>query len=150
MSKKQDYVYGGFGFPITVLGAPMVKFRGELVPKINYDDLAKNLLYKLALKDSRLTGNEIRFIRQFHKMTLTDFGKEFQVSHAAVIKWEQAGDAATKMPWVREKDIRFFALSSFKNIQLWDVYKEFREEKKSLMKYVMPRIDIGKNDHVFA
>ena len=43
------------------------------------------LVYKLA----SLTGDELRFIRSYLNMTLTEFGKTFGVSHVAVMKWEK-------------------------------------------------------------
>ena len=41
----------------------MVKVRGEWTPKINYSELALIVLHALSYKDARLTGNEIKFIR---------------------------------------------------------------------------------------
>lgn len=105
---QKEYVDHGFGFPVKLVNVPMVKVRGHWTPKINYNELAQELLEALAQKPTRLTGNEIRFIRLQSEMTLTAFGGRFGVSHAAVSKWEDFGDRPTNMAWAAEKDVRLF------------------------------------------
>jgi hypothetical protein len=90
----------------------MVKVRGVWTPKINYNEFAHVVLRVLAHKESRLTGNEIRFIRTYFKMTLQKFAKRFCVTHVAVLKWEKVKNQPTAMNWTTEKDIRLFVLST--------------------------------------
>jgi len=112
MKIKQEFIDTGFGFEIKLLNVPMVEIRGEWTPKINYNELARVVLHRLSHKTSRLTGNETKFIRTYFEMTLQKFAKRFCVTHAAVIKWEQAEDSPTNMNWATEKDIRLFILNS--------------------------------------
>ena len=108
---QKEFIDKGFGFPIRLVNVPMVKVRGEWTPKINYNELALEVLRALTHKESRLTGNEIKFIRTHFEMTLTEFAKRFCVTHVGVMKWEKALNKPTAMNWSAEKDIRLFVLT---------------------------------------
>ncbi len=108
---QKEFTDTGLGFPIRLLNVPMVKVRGAWTPRVNYNELALAALHTLARKSLRLTGAEVRFIRMHFEMTLQGFAKRFCVTHAAVLKWENAGNKPTAMNWATEKDIRLFALS---------------------------------------
>ena len=112
MKKKIQKIYqdNGFGFPVTLLNVPMIEVRGEWVPNINQKDLQHKVLEALVVKHSRLSGNEVRFLRLFSKMTLEQFAERFDVTHPAVLKWERAKNQPTAMSWMTEKDIRLFSL----------------------------------------
>ncbi len=112
MKKKFQKTYQdhGFGFSVTLLNAPMIEIRGEWVPDINQKVLQQRVVEALVMKQSKLTGNEIHFIRLFAEMTLSQFAERFDVTHPAVLKWEKAKNHVTGMTWTTEKDIRLFAL----------------------------------------
>jgi hypothetical protein len=107
----KSWIDTGLGFPVRLSNVPMVKVRGEWTPNIDYNRLTDAVLHALCEKPVRLTGNEVRFIRQHFEMTLQAFGSRFAVSHAAVIKWEKTKDDPTDMNWASEKDLRLFVLS---------------------------------------
>jgi transcriptional regulator with XRE-family HTH domain len=108
---QKEFIDTGFGFPIRLVNVPMIKVRGAWTPSINYNELALKVLRALAYKESRLTGNEIKFIRTHFEMTLQEFAKRFCVTHVGVIKWEKIKNASTAMSWSTEKDIRLFVLT---------------------------------------
>lgn len=108
---QKEFIDTGFGFPIRLVNVPMVKVRRAWTPKINYNELALEVLRALAHKESRLTGNEIKFIRTHFEMTLQKFAKRFCVTHVGVMKWEKALNKPTAMNWTTEKDIRLFVLT---------------------------------------
>ena len=108
---KDRWVYTGFGFPITLIHVPMVRIRGAWTPDVNYEQLQNALLLALAAKNSRLTGAEVRFIRQAFEMTLKTFASRLGVTHPAVLKWEKNHDRPTQMAWTTEKDIRLLTAS---------------------------------------
>lgn len=127
MEKKEkkicpDFLYDGLGFPIHLINVPMIKTRDEWTPDINYNELQKAVLIELAKKDASLTGNEVRFIRKYFRKTLEAFGKEFGVSHVAVMDWEKEGDKLIKINPATEKCIRLFIIDS---LQVGD--HKFRE-----------------------
>jgi DNA-binding transcriptional regulator YiaG len=86
--KKKTFVYEGLGFPIKLINAPMKKLFGERYLDIDMNKLMLVVFGMLAHKSTALTGDEIRFIRTYLKMTAVEFGKIFDVSHVAVVKWE--------------------------------------------------------------
>ncbi|MBI2892124.1 MAG: hypothetical protein HYY06_01130 [Deltaproteobacteria bacterium] len=112
---------------------PMVKVRGIWTPRIDYNRLARDVALALAKKQERLTGNEIRFIRQHFEMTLQAFGSRFDVSHPAVLKWERAGDKPPALKWPVEKDIRLFILDRLlsRPKAFKELYETLREEAAS-------------------
>ena len=141
---QRVFVDHGFGFPIKLLNTPMIKVRGKWTPEINYNRLAKLVLEELCWKDSRLTGNEIKFIRQYFEMTLQSFAKRFYVTHAGVIKWEKAKTKSTEMVWTTEKDIRLFVLSNLgaTSKELAQLYEKLESHPSNITKEV--QLDIEK------
>jgi hypothetical protein len=134
--KQKRFVYDGFGFPVVLRNVMMIKVRGAWTPKVDYNALGRDVLMKLAHKPARLTGDEIRFIRYQFEMTLAQFGHRFSVSHAAVLKWEEAGDEATSMKWSVEKDIRLFILDELKvkDAVLAALYRDLKKETRTACK----------------
>ena len=141
---QRVFVDHGFGFPIKLLNTPMIKVRGKWTPEINYNRLAKLVLEELSWKDSKLTGNEIKFIRQYFEMTLQSFAKRFYVTHAGVIKWEKAKTKASGMAWTTEKDIRLFVSSNLEATpkELAQLYAKLEGHPSSVSKEV--ELDITK------
>lgn len=109
-----EYVYEGLGFPVTLLNVPMVEAMGAWAPNIDYNKLQKIMFLLLAHKPVPLTGNEMRFVRQYSEMSMEIFGRIFGVSHAAVSKWEKRGDEITNADINTERLIRLFILEGLK------------------------------------
>ena len=142
-SKKQKtFTDHGFGFPVMLLNVPMIKVRGKWTPNINYNELTEVVLIMIAKKPVKLTGNEVKFIRQHFEMTLQQFAKRFGVSHPAVVKWEKSEDEPTNMSWSTEKDLRLFILSQLesKPAEFADLYDEL-EQIKSAQKRIL-KVDL--------
>lgn len=130
MSTKKNaksYVDYGLGFPVQIYNAPLSKIRGKWVLDIDFEKYERTVLFALTSKPSRLSGNEIKFIRHYLEMDLKAFGKRFgDVSHPAVIKWERCGDEATNMSWAIEKDIRLAIVDKIKPRMLRKIYEELQ------------------------
>lgn len=103
---QAQYIDHGFGFPVILEGVSMVKVRGHWTPNIDYNDLAMKVLLELARLRGRLSGNQVKFIRLHFKFTLQRFAERFDLTHPAVLKWENAGNNPTGMNWSTEKDLR--------------------------------------------
>lgn len=142
---KRVHIDHGFGFPVKLLNVPMAKIRGEWTPAINYNLLAEIVMKELCEKEGKLTGNEVRFIRQHFEMTLQQFAKRFGVTHPGVLKWEASKNKSTGMNWATEKDIRIFALLKLKSksIEIVELYN-FLEEVMTGGKAAEVRIDARK------
>ncbi len=128
---QKQFVDEGFGFKVRLWNVPMIKVRGAWTPEINYNELAKVVLLALCHKPARLTGAEVRFVRQQLEMTLQAFAGRFCVTHVAVIKWEKTGNKNTSMAWTTEKDLRLFILSKFdpKATEIAKLYTELEKER---------------------
>ncbi len=107
---QKRFVDKEFGFPVILRNVPLVKARGVWTPHVDYNHLSERVVNALARKKCRLSGNEIRFIRNHFTMTLQRFGKRFDVSHVAVLKWEHTRDDCPSIKWPVEKDMRLFIL----------------------------------------
>jgi hypothetical protein len=143
IKKRKRFVYEGFGFPIVLRNVPMIKVRGVWTPNVDYNKLSTEVLLALARKPSRLTGNEVRFIRHHFEMTLSQFGDLFAVSHPAVLKWEDSQDEPTSMKWPIEKDMRMFILDALdvEAAELATLYRTLRKEVKPTGKPIEMNID---------
>lgn len=101
MKKENEkiFIYHGLGFPIHLYNFPMKKYWGEEMADIDYNKLKYAVIECLAKKPVPLTGNEIRFVRQYFKMNYTQFGKHLGQTRQAVTKWEsKANDFAMITP----------------------------------------------------
>lgn len=107
---QSKFAYHGAGYEVIFHHVPMIKIGGEWVVNVSLSDLDRRVFEELPHHSSRLTGNQVRFIRDYADMTLKAFADRFGVSHAAVKKWENFGDGPTNMGWSTEKDIRLFVL----------------------------------------
>ena len=99
MSKKieRKYIYNGLGFPIELHNVEMVKFDGEFHPKIDVRKVADTAIKDLVSQPTRLTGNQIKFIRSYLEMSLRQFSEVVNESHMAIKKWEDFEDKPTNM-----------------------------------------------------
>lgn len=144
MNTKREKVFidNGFGFPVALLNVPMVEIRGIWTPDIDYIKLTNEVLKSLSVKTSRLTGDEVRFIRLTFEMTLKEFAHRFYVTHPAVINWEKEKEKPTGMNWVTEKDIRLFIFDKItKKEDLRSIYEKL-EKEPNIFSDIKPEIDL--------
>ena len=142
MNKKtqKKYVDTGFGFPVHLLNVPMVKVRGHWTPEINYAELSRIVIMALVSKPARLTGNELKYLRNKLEMNLQDLSDKFYVTHPAVIKWEKKKDKPTGMKWATEKDIRLFIYEKYDGENLSEFYNQLSHQASN--KKVNTKIDV--------
>lgn len=93
----KNYTYNGLGFPVLLHNVEMVRLGGKLHPKIDVRKTADLAIESLVSQNSRLTGNQIKFIRTYFSMSLREFSGVVNESHMAVKKWEDFGSEPTKM-----------------------------------------------------
>jgi transcriptional regulator with XRE-family HTH domain len=99
------------GFPMVLQNVPMEKIRGEWAPAINFNELEDVMALVIPLKRARLTGSELRFLRQHLDLSQEAFAAQFDYTRQGVKKWEDCGDTLPALKWSTERDIRLFALS---------------------------------------
>ncbi len=107
---EKEYTYEGLGFPIVLKNVPMIELRGVWTLDIDLNVLQKAVLLALAHNPADLTGNQVRYIRTWLNLTQIAFGKLFGVTHPAVVKWEKAGEKASKINLTTQRDLRLLLL----------------------------------------
>lgn len=112
-NKKHEKIFTTMvlGFPIILRNVAMEKVRGEWVPAINYNLLENAMGISVPLKRTRLTGNELKFLRLHFGMSQVEFGEQFEYTRQGVKKWEDSGNAIPPLKWSTERDIRLYALN---------------------------------------
>lgn len=120
--KVKNYSYEGFGIPIELDEVEMIFIDGDWCPKIDLQKLADEVIAKIAIQQSRLTGSQVKFIRSYYSMSLRDFAeKVVHESHMAVSKWEKKGDLTTNMNTNTEHELRLYIIEN--------IHKTNRESK---------------------
>ena len=109
--KAKKFTYHGLGFPVDLYNFPMKKYWGEEMADINYNALKRAVIELLAKKPIPLTGNEVRFIRQFFKMNYTQFGQQLGQTRPAVTKWESKENDFAMITPSTELHIRLLILN---------------------------------------
>jgi len=107
---EKEMIYEGLGFPIILRNAPMIKLREVWTLDVDLNILQKVVLLALAHHPSDITGNQIRFIRNWLSLTQTEFGKLFGVTHSAVVKWEKTKNTGSKINLTTQRDLRLWLL----------------------------------------
>jgi DNA-binding transcriptional regulator YiaG len=99
MNKKivKKYIYKGLGFPIELHNVELIQFDGEFHPKIDVRKTADLAIKSFVTQKTRLTGNQIKFIRTYFSMSLRKFADLVNESHMAVKKWEAFKNDPTNM-----------------------------------------------------
>lgn len=95
---EPEHVTHQFGFPVRIRNAPFRKFRDEWALDLSPKQLRHAVLWALAHKPAPLTGDEVRYVRQWMERPLRDFAELCAMtSHQSVMKWESKGDQPTGM-----------------------------------------------------
>jgi DNA-binding transcriptional regulator YiaG len=120
--RERGIIYEGLGFPIMLHNVEMIKIDDEWHPKIDVKKISSYAIKAQASQKQRLTGNQIRFIRNFFSMSLREFGNEVvHESHAAVNKWEKHGNQVTSMDINIEKILRLYIHEKISKLHVFSV-----------------------------
>ena len=135
--KRKTLIYTGLGFPIRLINAPMRKVYGKWAFDFSMGTFQEVVLNILATKPSALTGRELRFIIDYFASSYRDFAKLFNVSHAAVVKWEKE---KSRMNPNTEVALRLYILNYLKVTD-----KEFRKYYLELSQHGLSNSDSEKS-----
>jgi hypothetical protein len=130
----EEYIDHSLGFPVKLNDVPMRKIRGEWVIDIDPNRFEHAVLWGLVHKRGALCGSEIRFIRHWMEQTLSEFGDELGVTHAAVSKWEKQGSSPTNMAMGTDFLVRFKVLAELPD-EVWEAYEDGSTNSPSAMTY---------------
>ncbi len=96
---KTNVRYMGFGFPVFLLGVDTVEVGdGSSYLDIPHQKLAKSLFLAVLLKQTLLTGAELKFLRKYLDLTQEEFAKLIGAKgHSNIAGWENKGQKPTGM-----------------------------------------------------
>jgi DNA-binding transcriptional regulator YiaG len=141
---QAKYIYEGLGFPVELTHVEMVKIGKAWAPKIDVRKLAKDVLNEIPTQETRLTGAQIRFVRETFGMSLRDFAKKVvHQSHMAVSKWEKFGDEPTNMDVATEVVLRLYVFHEATT-------KKPKQEKRFFQAYETISSMVFKNSKLVA
>jgi DNA-binding transcriptional regulator YiaG len=129
--KTLTFTYEGLGFPIELIDVPMKKIMGEWVMDVDMNKFQLFIFNSLIHKPSRLTGNELKFMRKFLELTTQELGKKLGVSHPAVLKWEK-GTAI--MGASQEIYLRMVFLECLNSKEMLTIFEEIKPENLAELK----------------
>ncbi|QDP73477.1 hypothetical protein FOG18_13335 [Legionella israelensis] len=105
------FSYEGLGFPIELENIEIINISGEWQPKIDVRAVADKAIKQLAVQETPLTGNQVKFIRSYFSMPLREFAeKVVHESQKAVSEWEKKGNGPTNMNESTEQMLRLYII----------------------------------------
>jgi|GEM_PF-3110610 DNA-binding transcriptional regulator YiaG len=98
MKTLENYKWNGFGFPVIFNSLPAIELRGELIPDIDWEKVAKPLIEFICLhQEFSFSGSQVKFIRHQLNMSLREFAKFMGVTHQSVMRWEERKNASAQI-----------------------------------------------------
>ena len=134
----KNYLYEGLGFPVELEAVEMRYIEDDWYPIIDVKKVANQVIGKLAVQESRLTGNQVKFIRTYYSMPLREFGKVVvHESHTAVSKWEKREDLPTNMNINTEHELRLYIVErTYINLLADSLVSNFYDKYKATKKFL--------------
>ena len=145
----KNFCYDGLGFPVEIKQVELVEINNEWHPKIDVRKISDIVIEALAYQQSKLTGNQVRFIRTYFSMPLRKFGQDVvHETHAAVGKWEKAGNNVTSMNDNTEYVLRLYIIE-----QLCAATKKQKEaffsKYQNIKNFFSSPVKYALNQHVY-
>lgn len=109
---ENKFVYDGLGFPVILYDVPMIKIRGEWALDINMNHFQQAVLLALAYHPFGLTGDHVRYIRSWLRLSYEKFAVLCGITHPAVLKWEKAKNRNAKISVSTQREIRLHVLDN--------------------------------------
>ena len=106
-----SYTFKGFGFDVILKNIAVKSVDGEEYPAINLNELKKSTAKALLKSKQRLTGNQIKFLRTYLKMSYDEVAREIHVAASTLRSWENKGADFTGLDVDHEKAFRIMAIS---------------------------------------
>lgn len=134
---KKNYIYNGLGFPVILELAHFHKVGKQWLLKVDIKKVASAVFAILPYKPMGLTGSEIRFARTHLDLSRRKLAEHLNISHTAVNKWENAGEARAHIDPLVEVALRSFLKLQTNNDQDFpSFYRGIMEKAKNFSKEV--------------
>jgi DNA-binding XRE family transcriptional regulator len=87
--RRKTKRFNGFGFPVVLVGVPVRVEFGDEILDVDFNALGNRVFAALLTKPGRLSGAEVKFLRQSLDMTQEQFAKIMKVERSLISKWEK-------------------------------------------------------------
>lgn len=126
MIKKtvHSYEYGLAGFPVFIEAVEVEVHGYDSFANIDHDKVQKAILLTLASKRTKLTGDQVRYIRHSYGDSMAEFAARFGFTAPAIQGWEKRGGSASPMGRPTELMIKSLILMKYKGSE---AYREIVE-----------------------
>jgi DNA-binding transcriptional regulator YiaG len=95
------------GLPVLLVDPPMVCVRGQDLPDVNLRTLQESVFALLVQKPTRLSGEEVRFIRKHLRLRQADLAELLNLAnHSVVSQWESRDAGPAGMDYNTEVLLR--------------------------------------------
>ena len=136
MKTLKSYIFKGFGFDVLLKDVTLDLVDGEEFPKINMNVLKTSTAKALLSSKHCLTGNQMKFLRTYLKMSFDEVSAKIHISASTLRSWENKGVDFTGLSLEQEKAFRILAINQMLeqekskfNIEV-TLIKEFRSPTK--------------------
>lgn len=119
--RRKTKTFNGFGFPVVLVGVSVRVEYGDETLEVDFNILDKRVFAALLTKPARLSGAEVKFLRQSLQMTQEQFAKTVKVDRSLISKWEKQDLKATGM----SSHIEFFLRLKLAQIRNQDIDLDF-------------------------
>jgi DNA-binding transcriptional regulator YiaG len=104
-----NVLFTDLGLPVLLVDPPMTEANGQQVPDINMQALQDAVFQMLIGSRTRLTGDQIRFIRKHVRWRQADFAELLNMAnHSIVSHWESRQDEFSGMDYNTEVLLRIW------------------------------------------
>lgn len=111
MKILNTYIFKGFGFDILLKDVTVKSVDGEDYPNINMNELKTNTAKTLLVSKQRLTGNQLKFLRTYLKMSFDDVSEKIHIAASTLRSWENKAVDFTGLSLEQEKAFRILAVN---------------------------------------
>lgn len=108
--QETNFEYYGAGVPVVISVVELESFGSDWIPLLDYEKLEDILARKVGTKSTRLTGNDVRFLRQWLEISMADLAECFGYTAPAVHRWQQRRSRPAGMHWTAEIQLRLLVL----------------------------------------
>ena len=108
----EKYIFSGFGFDVLVRNAPVKSVDGDEFLDIDMNELKVITAKALLVNSQKFTGNQIKFLRTFLKLSHNSIADKIQVPASTLRSWEDKGSAVSGLSLEQEKAFRIFVIHS--------------------------------------
>jgi len=146
MSKVLDtYIFTGFGFDVLLKNVVLKTVHGEEFPDINMNELKLLTAKALLRSQQRLTGNQLKFLRTFLKMSFDEVSKKILVASSTLRSWESKGKDFTGLSLEQEKAFRIMTINRILESEKSQYDMDLTLTKEFFAPEEQPALDIAAN-----